>query len=65
MFRVASNDSDLLDTEDTRGLADVLLDLGADISVGCHGVGSPVAGLHEDLDTTLVETRAGLCLWAQ
>ena len=48
---MSQKDIDLLDAEDDRGLADVLLYLGADIGVGCHGVGAPVAGLHQDLDT--------------
>ena len=42
--------ADLLDPEDARGLADVLLDLSPDIGVGRHGVGAPVAWLHKDLD---------------
>ena len=46
---MSQKDVDLLDAKDDRGLADVLLDLGADIGVGCHGVCAPVAGLHQDL----------------
>ena len=46
--------ADLLDPKDARGLANVLLDLSPDIGVGRHGVGAPVAGLHKDLDMTLL-----------
>ena len=39
----------LFHSKDTRGFGNVLLNLGANIGIGGHGVGSPVAGLDQNL----------------
>ena len=45
----------LLDSEDTGSLTDVLLYLGSNVGVGRHGVGSPVGGLDQHLHSLLDE----------